>query len=111
MKLDMRIVLGPADFVLDENPAPPPKRRHSPQFSAEAYCGQTARWIKMPLGTEVGPPDGIVLDGALLPAKRGTAPNFRPMSIVAKRSPISATAELLLLYSWDRAEPALVGRF
>jgi len=30
------------------------------------------------------------------PAKRGTAPNFRLMSIVAKRSPTSATAEHLL---------------
>jgi len=30
------------------------------------------------------------------PSKRGTAPNFQPLSIVAKRSPISATAELLL---------------
>jgi len=28
--------------------------------------------------------------------QRGTAPYFRPMSIVAKRSPISATVELLL---------------
>jgi len=28
--------------------------------------------------------------------KRGHTPNFRPMSIVAKRSPISATVELLL---------------
>jgi len=27
---------------------------------------------------------------------RGTSPNFRPMSIVAKRFPISATAEHLL---------------
>jgi len=25
-----------------------------PQFSAHVYCGQTAGWIKMPLGTEVG---------------------------------------------------------
>jgi len=42
----------------------------------------------MPLGTEVVlGPDDIVLDGA--------APNFRPMSIVAKRSSISAIAELL----------------
>ena len=40
MKLGMRIVLGPADFVLDENPAPPPKRRHSPRFSAHICCGQ-----------------------------------------------------------------------
>jgi len=36
----------------------------------------------------------------LPPTERGTAalPTFRPMSIVDKRSPISATAELLLVY-------------
>ena len=57
----------------------------------------TAGWIKMPLDTEVGfGPDDIVLDGAQLPQKKGHAPNFRLMSIVAKRSPILATAELLL---------------
>jgi len=33
--------------------------------------------------------------GIQLPAKRGTAPSFRPVSIVAKRSPISGTAEQL----------------
>jgi len=49
-------------------------------------------------GTEVGlGPGDIVLDGGptSLPPKRGTTPNFRSMSIVAKRSPISAAAELL----------------
>jgi len=49
----------------------------------------------MPLGTEVGlDPGDIVLDGdPALRTKRGTAAQtFRPMSIVAKRSPISATA-------------------
>jgi len=49
---------------------------------------------------DVGP-GHIVLDGdpATLP-KRGTAaqPCFQPMSIVAKRSPISATAEDLLSF-------------
>jgi len=54
----------------------------------------------MLLGTEVGlGPGHIVLDGdPALPTERDTAtptPNFRPMSIVAKRSPISATAEPL----------------
>jgi len=52
----------------------------------------------MPLGVELGlGPDDLVLDGDPAPApKRGTAPRtFRSMSIVAKRSPISATAELL----------------
>jgi len=49
-----------------------------------------AGWIKMPLGTEKGfGPGDILLDGdpAPPPPKKiqGTAPNFRPMSIVAKR--------------------------
>ena len=54
-------------------------------------------WIRMPLDTEVGlGPGDIGLDGTQLPKKGDTAaPTFRPMSIVAKRSPISATAELL----------------
>jgi len=45
------------------------------QFLAHVYCGQTARWIKMPLVTEVnlGPGD-VVLDGVAAPSKRGTAP-------------------------------------
>jgi len=71
-----------------------------PQFSAHLYCDQTARSIKMPLGMEVCLGAGhIVLDGdpALSPIKGGTAPNFRPMSVVVKRSCISATAEHLLI--------------
>jgi len=36
-------------------PLPPPKKRHSiPQFSAHVCCGQTAGWIRMPLGVKVG---------------------------------------------------------
>jgi len=54
----------------------------------------------MPLGKEVGlGPGHIVLDGdpvvTQLPPQQPIA-TFRPMSIVAKRSPISATAKLLL---------------
>jgi len=42
-------------------------------------------------------PGYIVLDGAQLPPpERKAAPLFRAMSVVAKWSPISATAELLL---------------
>jgi len=64
------------------------------------YCGQTVEWIRMPLGMDVGlGPGDIVLDGDPAPPKRDIAPIFRLMSIVAKRSPISATAELLLLLS------------
>ena len=45
-----------------------------------------ARWIKTPLGREVGLGSGnIVLDGDRAPQKRGTTPNFWPVSIVAKR--------------------------
>jgi len=69
------------------------------------YCGQTDGWIKMPLGTELGlGPGDIVLDGlpASPPPRKGTQqppPNFRPMSVAAKRSPISAIAELFLKHT------------
>jgi len=74
-------------------------------------CGQMVGLVKMKLGMEegLGPVD-IVLDGDPVPppSKRGTAPppNFRPMSIVAKWLPISATVELLYyvfvnFYSWS----------
>jgi len=45
----------------------------------------------------LGPGD-IVRWGPSFPLKRRTAATFWPMSIVAKRSPISATAEHLLFY-------------
>jgi len=93
MLLGTEVGLGPGHIVLDGDLAHPQKRGH-------VCCGQTAGWIKMPLGTKVGlGPGHIVLDGAQLPTpKRRGAPNFRPMSIVAKRSPISATAEHLLYF-------------
>jgi len=56
--------------------APFPKKGHSsPQFSAHVCCGQTAGWIKMPLGT-----DHIVLHGDLAPPKRvhSSPPIFGP---------------------------------
>ena len=49
-----------------------------PKFSAHVYCAQTAGWIKMPLGMEVGlNPSDIMLDGdpAPLPQK-GHSPQF-----------------------------------
>jgi len=52
------------DFVLDGDPAPPKNGGHSPQFSAHVYCGQTAIYTKMSLGTEVGlGPGDMMLDG------------------------------------------------
>jgi len=85
MKLGKQVGLIPCHVVLHGESAPA-KKGHSPQFSAHVYCGQMARWIKMPLGREVGlGPGDIVLDGDPVPSpKRGKAPNFRPMSTVAK---------------------------
>ena len=62
-------------------PSPLPQKGRSPtQFSAHVYCGQTAAWIKIQLGTEVDLGQGdFVLDGDPAPPKRGTAPNFRPV--------------------------------
>ena len=67
-----------------------PLKKHSPtQFSAHIRCGQMAAWITMPLGMElILSPGDFVLDGDPVPfPKRGRSPlpNFRPISIVAKR--------------------------
>ena len=72
----MEVGLGPGDFVLDGDPAAPlQKKGQSPQFSAHVYCGQTAGWIKMPLGTEIGlDPGDIVLDGDPAPLPHGAQP-------------------------------------
>jgi len=58
MKLSTEVGLRNGHIVLDGDPAPPP-RKGTPQFSVHVCCGQTAGWIKMPLGTEVdlGPRD------------------------------------------------------
>jgi len=62
----MQVGLGPGHIVLDGDPAPPPPKGHSPlqKILAHVYCGQTAGYIKMALGTEVGlSPGDFVLDG------------------------------------------------
>jgi len=77
------------------------------------YCVQTIGWIKMKLGVEVGFVHGhIVLDGTQLQLpKTGTAPNFWPISVVAKRLDGSrchlvqwlASAEATLCYMIPRS--------
>jgi len=67
---------------------PPEKKSTSTptQFLSHVYCGQTAGWMKTPIGTEVDlGPGHIVLDGVPALRERSTAPppSFRPMSIVA----------------------------
>jgi len=47
-------------------PISPPNKgaQQPPYFSAHVYCGQTAAWIKMPLGMDVGlGPGHVTLDG------------------------------------------------
>jgi len=56
MLLGTEVGLGLGDIVLNGDPAPPPAKKGAqqpPHFSAHVYCGQTAGWIKMPLGMEV----------------------------------------------------------
>jgi len=74
----MEVGFAPGDTVLDEDPAPPPKKKQnghiSPHYSAHVCCGQA--WTNMPFGTEEGlGPGHIVLDGDSAPLKRGTAPS------------------------------------
>jgi len=93
MPLGTEVDFDPSDIVLmgiDGDPAPPPKNwaePPSPEFSANVYCAQTAGWVKMPLGMEVGlDSSDTVLDGDPAPLpKKGQSPHFWPMSIVAKR--------------------------
>ena len=47
MPLGMEVDLSPGDFVFNVDPATPT------QFMAHVYCGQTDRWMKTPLGSEV----------------------------------------------------------
>jgi len=86
MLLGREVGLGPGDFVLDGDPAPPEKR-HSPRpifcpclLWPNGWMDQDATWY----GGKPRPGD-VVLDWLAAPPKRGTAPSFRPMSIVAKR--------------------------
>ena len=73
MALDVEVGLGPGDFVLGGVPATP-RTEGTPTttlFLAHVYCGQTARWMKTPLCTEVDlSPGHIVLDRSQLCAKR-----------------------------------------
>jgi len=70
--------------ALSKKGAQPPR-----QFSAHVHCGQTAGWIKVALGREVGLDQATLcyMGTQLLSPQKGTEPppNIWPMSIVAKR--------------------------
>jgi len=81
-------LVWPRRLCVRWGPSYPRKKRHThpTQFLAHVYCGQTAGWIKMPLGTEVNlGPGNVELDAVAAPPKRVTAPSFRFMSILAKQ--------------------------
>ena len=68
--------LGQGDFVLDGDHAAPSPKGDS-KFSAHIYCGQTAGWMKLVLGMEVGlSPGDFVLDKdpVLFPQKGAEPP-------------------------------------
>jgi len=82
MPLGTEVGLGPGHIVLHGELGTQlalPLKGHSPQFSAHVSCGQTAGWIKMPLGGKVALDPGItVLDGnpAALPHRGTACPTF-----------------------------------
>ena len=99
MSLAVGVGLGPGHIVLDGDSSP---KGHSPSpifspclFWLNGWMNQDTTWY----GVMPRPRRHCVRWGSSCPIKGGTAPpTFWPMSIVAKRSLISATAELLLNY-------------
>jgi len=88
MKLGVQVGLVPGDIVLDGDPAPQKGRYSSPPLSADAlrpngWMDQDATWC----GGRPQPWPHCVRWGSRSPplTKTGTAPNFRPRSVVAKR--------------------------
>jgi len=97
MPLGTDVNLGPGDVVADGVATAFPKRGTAPQFSVHCYYGQTAGWMKTPL----------VLDGDPAPPRKGHScppPRLFGRCLLWPRSPISATAELLLRYASGQAD-------
>jgi len=80
----MEVGLSPGDFVLDGDPAPSPKRGDAPPIFCphllwpNGCMGQDATWYALPARH-------CVRWGPSSPFINGQSPNFRPMSVVAKR--------------------------
>jgi len=95
MSINRELQFGPGDIMLDGTQLP--QRDTAPIFGLcllwpNGWMDQDTIWYGVCLGLG----RHIVLGGDPVPPERGTAaPSFRPMSIVEKPSPISATAEHL----------------
>ena len=61
---------------IGDHPPLPKKGAEPPKFLAHVYCGETAGWIKMALGMEVGPWSSpqCARWGHSSPPKKGTGP-------------------------------------
>ena len=94
----LQVGLGPGHIVLDADPAPPPQKGHSPQFSANIHCGQTAGWTKMPLGTEEKRrPRRCCVRCCRSSPKRGTALQFS-VHVYCGQNEVDLGAGHILLY-------------
>jgi len=89
MSLGMEVDLRPGDFVFDWDPAPLRKRgRSNPLFFGprplwtNGWTDQDGTWHG---GGVRSSHTALHGDPARLPTTRGRGPNFRPISIVAKR--------------------------
>jgi len=88
-------------------PAPP--RGTAPSQFLAVCCGQTARWIKMPLGAEVGlGPGHIMLDGDPAPPKNGHSPYFSHHVYCGKRLD-GSRCHLVRYCGRSRSSPHCVG--
>jgi len=90
---------------------PQKRAQPPPQFMAHVCCGQTAGWIKMPLGTDADlGPGQLVLDGDPAPPPRKHSSHlFLAHIYCGKQSPISDTAELLFVLILCCSEFLLIG--
>ena len=79
MPLGTKVGLGPGDIVSDGDLTPTPNkgRAQHPQFWP-MYCGQTAAWVKMPVGTgvDLGLGHIVLHEDPAPPKKRHSSPQF-----------------------------------
>ena len=108
MPLGTEVGLGPGHTVLNGDPAPPMETGTAPPplfgqclLWPNGWMDQDTTWY----GGRPRPRRNCVRWGPSSITERGTAaPTFRPMSSVAKQSPISATTELSITRMWANAQ-------
>jgi len=109
MKLRMQVGLGPGQIVLDGDPAPPPPKGGGapnfwPIFVAKRLDGSRCHLVRRYATAQAA----LCYMETQLPLPKWAQPQFSAMSVVTKRSPISATAEhyfvvMFMAALWNRA--------